>query len=55
VGEAETGIEGIWFLLEGAESEAEKKGMVLEGGELGGLSYAKEAIFPMEEPRRTHC
>ena len=50
-----TDIEGVWFPLEGGGEGPEKKRVVWEGEEPDGLSYGKEAIFLMEEPRHAHC
>ena len=47
-------IEGVWFPLEGTGDE-EKKRVIWEDGEPDELSYGKEAIFLMEEPRHAYC
>ena len=48
-------IEGVWFPLEGTSARAEEKRVIWEDGEPDELSYGKEAIFLMEEPRHAHC
>ena len=48
-------IEGVWFPLEGGSDGAEEKRVIWENGEADELSYGKEAIFLMEEPRHAHC
>jgi len=50
-----TDIEGVWFPLEGVDDGTEKKRVVWEDEDPDGLSYGKEAIFLMEEPRHAHC
>jgi hypothetical protein len=50
-----TDIEGVWFPLEGIDDGSEKTRVVWEDEELGELSYGKEAMFLMEEPRHAHC
>lgn len=50
-----TDIEGVWFPLEGSGDEAENKRVVWEDEKPDELSYGKEAIFLMEEPRHAHC
>lgn len=50
-----TEIEGVWFPLEGSGDGTEVKRVVWEGGEPDELSYGKEAIFFMDEPRHAHC
>lgn len=48
-------IEGVWFPLEGSGDGAEEKRVIWEDEEPDELSYGKEAIFLMEEPRHAHC
>lgn len=48
-------IEGVWFPLEGTRDETEGKRVIWEDGERDELSYGKEAIFTVEEPRHAHC
>ena len=48
-------IEGVWFPLERTGDGAKEKRVIWEDGEPGGLSYGKEAVFLMEEPRHAHC
>jgi len=48
-------IEAVWFPLEGIENEAGRKRVRWEDKESGELSYGKEAIFLVEEPRHAHC
>ena len=50
-----TDIEGVWFPLEGIGDGSEKKKVVWEDEEPDELSYGKEAMFLMEEPRHAHC
>jgi len=50
-----TDIEGVWFPLEGIGDGSEKKRVIWEDEEPGELSYGKEAMFLMEEPRHAHC
>ena len=50
-----TDIEGVWFPLEGTSKGAEEKRVIWEDKEPNELSYGKEAIFLMEEPRHAHC
>jgi len=50
-----TDIEDVWFPLEGTGDGLEKKRVVWEDEEPDTLSYGKEAIFLMEEPRHAHC
>lgn len=50
-----TDIEGVWFPLEGIGDGSERERVVWEDGEPDELSYGKEAIFLMEEPRHAHC
>ena len=52
-----TDIEGVWFPLEGEGSGSgkENKRVIWEDEEPGELSYGKEAIFLVEEPRHAHC
>jgi hypothetical protein len=48
-------IEGVWFPLEGISDGTEKKRVVWDDGGPDELSYGKEAIFLVEEPRHEHC
>ena len=50
-----TDVEGVWFPLEGSGDGTEKKRVVWEDEKPNELSYGKEAIFLMEEPRHAHC
>ena len=50
-----TDIEGVWFPLEGIGDGSERKRVIWEDEEPDELSYGKEAIFLMEEPRHAHC
>lgn len=48
-------IEGVWFPLEGTGDRTVGERVVWEDGEPDELSYGKEAIFLVEEPRHAHC
>jgi len=48
-------IEGVWFPPEGTRDGTEGKRVIWEDGERDELSYGKEAIFTVEEPRHAHC
>ena len=48
-------IEGVWFPLEGAGDGTEAKRVIWEDEERDELSYGKEKMFLMEEPRHAHC
>ena len=50
-----TDIEAVWFPLDGSGDENENKRVVWEHGKPDELSYGKEAIFVVEEPRHAHC
>jgi len=50
-----TDIEAVWFPLEGTGDETEEKRVVWGDQEPDELSYGKEAIFLMEEPRHAYC
>ena len=50
-----TDIEAVWFPLEGSGDETKKKRIVWEDQKPDELSYGKEAIFVVEEPRHAHC
>ena len=52
-----TDIEAVWLPLEGSSKGEgkENKRVVWEDEEQGELSYGKEAMFLVEEPRHAHC
>ena len=50
-----TDIEAVWFPLEGSGDEEEDKRVVWDDEKPNELSYGKEAIFFVEDPRHAHC
>ena len=50
-----TDVEAVWFPLEGSGDEGENKRVVWDDEKPSELSYGKEAIFLVEEPRHAHC